>query len=234
MRNQTNLSYFVFDNRIENPEGRQVMRATFEMWQKVWSETLRELDGLERVFSDDFTRPTLVGALFSDTIPIGSISLSRVDLREPMYRADSSLKAWPADVLHRVSERYRDEPLWVCTYLTVASAHRGRAGTLSLKELLVALVVEHLRASDCGATLATVRVDRGMDRTCFDLGAKLVEAGRMLHGVEVSLIEFDKGNLQIQQGHPCVLPAARLFRDRIDFPKLERLAAQRRGSSRIA
>jgi hypothetical protein len=153
----------------------------------VWTQTFAELEGLERLASDDFTRQDEIGALFHDWECVGMTFFRWVDLQNPIFKDDSYFKPWSAEALAKATSR--GTRVCISSHFTVATQWRSARGC-SLKDVLGALIVERFLRSDCDTLVGTMRNDRGMNKFTYRFGAKPVEKNALHHGVPVDLIAF--------------------------------------------
>jgi hypothetical protein len=182
------LSYEVLDVRTPESRAERHIEQAYRCWQQVWSETFRELDGVERVHSDEFTRQHEIGALFLNDVCIGLTGYRWVDLSLPLHQDDSYFKVWPKAPLRRLQ---RDgSNVCIGSHLTVLPAWRGRRGDISVKEILLALSVRRFQASSADVLAGTMRNDRAMNVLGFRLGFTALFQDAVLHGVGVDLVAF--------------------------------------------
>jgi hypothetical protein len=180
----------------ENPSGEisDVYRAAYRCWSKVWSDTFLELEGDSRIFSDDFTRQTEIGAIMAGDRCIAMGFLHAVDFRLPTARHDSYFKVWSDEA---IASLIKDGPeILVASHLTVDAGSRGDLGNgLYLKDLIVGLVVKSLLASRADAMTGTMRCNRGAQRSAYQYGATAIQKGVIHHGVEVDIVAFYRRHL---------------------------------------
>lgn len=166
----------------------------FRLWKEVWAETFLELDGDDLVFSDDYCRQDLVGALFRGERCVALGFFHSVDFRLPTARQDSYFKVWTDEAVRKL---LRDGPrILVGSNITVDACFRGKLedGT-RLKNLLVGLMARTFIESGHDAMAGTMRCDRGMQRAAHEFGAEPLQSGVLHHGVEVELISFYRKRL---------------------------------------
>jgi hypothetical protein len=193
MENKVNLnklSYVVFNARNALPDNSHTVLAVYNMWKELWSSTLLELDGSDKLFSDDFTRHQYVGALLHNEEPIGLCLFSEFDLEYPMWKEDSYFKIWPEETILKVSQEALNKKILVCCYFTIAKAWRKSTSEIDFKKVLAGLAVKYFINSDCSLMIATTRNNRGMDKVTYNLGAIPLIKDQVLHGVLVDLVLF--------------------------------------------
>jgi hypothetical protein len=195
----------------------------YACWHTVWGQTLRELDGANRIFSDDFTRQHELGCLFYSGRCIGMTAWRWVDLSLRAEREDSYFRVWPRAVLESVFTSGKS--VCVGSNLTVLPEWRGTLDGYSIKELLMVLAVRRFLASDADVMVGTMRNDRGMNGLVYRLGARPLLQGVAHHGVAVDLVTFTRGALGPFEPRPQVDALARRLWEDLS---LERLLPGRR------
>lgn len=159
----------------------------YRCWRATWRDAFVELEQHSELFSDDFTRQDEVGAIFQHDECIALSFFRWVDLSSPMNRDDSYFRVWP--------EEARDEAcregsrICVSSSFTLAAGYR-RSNVCSLKDVLVALIIERFLASDADAVVGTVRNNRGVDKLIYRNGFLPILHNRKMYGVDVDLGAF--------------------------------------------
>jgi hypothetical protein len=189
----------------------------YDCWQTVWGQTLRELDGADMVFSDDFTRQHELGCLFYSGRCIGMTAWRWVDLSIRAEREDSYFRAWPRAVLE--SAFASGKRVCIGSNLTVLPEWRGMVDGYSIKELLMVLAVKRFLASDADVMVGTMRNDRGMNGLVYRLGARPLLQSVAHHGVAVDLVTFTRGALGPFEPSPQVNELARRLWGEADAEK---------------
>jgi len=166
-----------------------LINSAFEHWNQVWGNTLKELDGLSELHSDDFTRQDEIFCLFSEEKCIGMICHRLVDLRYTCHHTDSYFKSWTPEAMKELT-RYGTKIL-IGSQISVDPDWRGKTGGYGLKEVLSAFSLDSLFArNDIDAITGTMRADRGMHNLFYEFGAKALKRGVSFHGVMVDLVAF--------------------------------------------
>ena len=182
-----NLCFRRLHPRNFGPADMVPLSEAYRCWSEVWKSTLRELDGLPDVPSDEFTRQDEVCALFHGYECIGMTCFRWVDASVPMFRDDSYFKTWPSDAVETACAF--GPRICILSNLTVAAPWRRAKGT-SVMELLGALSVERFLASDGDTLVGTPRRDRGVNKLCYRLGFRPVVEEVTHHGVLIDLVAF--------------------------------------------
>ena len=187
----SSLRYHLLVPHVESTAQRELLADAYRCWRVVWGQTLLELDGSERVFSDDLTRQHELGALFYAGRCIGLTGYRWLDLSLCVHRDDSYFKVWQAELLEEIAKS--SARVCVGSNLTVLPEWRGSIAGYSVKEILMALAVERFLASDADAMLGTMRNDRGMNGLVYRLGARALVENVVHHGVAVDLVRWTRG-----------------------------------------
>jgi len=198
-------SYHLFDPRAVEEDERLRLMAAYQCWYRVWSQTFRELDNSETLFSDDFSRQDEIGALFLDEACLGLSGFRWVDLSLPITRHDSYFRAWPAHVLAQVAAT--TPRVCVGSNLAVAPEWRGVRSPARVSEVLLTNAVRRFHNSDAQLMLGTMRNDKGMHVLSYRLGARPLARGLTFHNVNVDLIAFTRTGMaafppEPQPSHP--------------------------------
>lgn len=160
----------------------------YAMWHATWLATLNELDKVETLNSDDFTRQQEHLVLFFGDKAVGSASFGVLDIRKPYGYRDSVLKVWPIENLRQIGED--NKTILVCTYMTIDPEFRGIDFIAKLKVILGGVAICLFRESGFKVMLATMRNNRGMNTLAYQLGAQCVVRDAIAHGVAVDLVKF--------------------------------------------
>jgi hypothetical protein len=187
------LSYHLLRPHTADAVERKRLLSAYECWQSVWSAMLRDLDGAELRFADDFTRQHEVGALFVGEECIGLSGYRWVDLSLPFHRADSYFAAWPAKLLEHIAAA--TPRVCIGSNLAVAPAWRGPIAPMRTSEMLLALAAQRFSQSDAQVMVGTMRNDRRMNDLSYQLGAIPLRANVQHHHVPVDLVVFTRNTI---------------------------------------
>ena len=95
--------------------------ATYELWRNGWLAALREVSGVTRIHSDEFSRQDEIGVLSYAGTCISVTALRFVDRAYPLGREDSYFKIWPSEAL----ESLGDELLGISSNTLIHPDFRG-------------------------------------------------------------------------------------------------------------
>lgn len=208
------LKYIVFsgaggDTPVE------ILNEVYSTWKNVWSKAFLELDGIDKIHSDGFTRQTKIGALFYKNTCVSLSAFREADFRAYHHREDSLLSAWDEEAFKKLLV---DGPkVLICSYLSVHPDYRGEiAPGVSFKQLISHLSTRLLLDSDCDVMTGTTRNNRGTDKAAYATGATFIKKSSM-HGVEVDLIGLFRRHIQANISQYQNFMAERLWSDRTDY-----------------
>ena len=206
------LSYRLLSPRNPGPADIPLLGEAYRCWRSVWQQTLQELDHLDTVPSDDFSRQDEIGALFHEWECLGLTSYRWLDLSNPIDRDDSYFHIWSEEA--RAAAAMGGPRVCICGNLTVAAPWR-RAKGVPVKEVLLSLAVERFLESPADALLGTPRNDRGMNALGYRLGFQPLSRGVIHHGVEVDLVAFFRASCTRAPSEPSVEAAVQALRPRL-------------------
>lgn len=176
----------------------QKMRTYYDLayahWENIWEKTLREVDGANAFFSDNFTRQDEVYALFIDLQCVAMVCHRFVDLGRKSNRKDSYFQAWPEETLDKLVQ-YGNRVL-IGSQISVDPNYRGRHQGISLKDLVSGISMWRMRQMDIDALPGTMRADKNMQQFLYEAGAVPLQKGVTFHGLPADLVAF----------HPQVMP----------------------------
>ena len=159
----------------------------YRCWRATWCDAFVELKQRTELFSDDFSRQHEIGALFQHDECIALSFFRWVDLSVPMNRDDSYFRVWPEQAKNDACRE--GSLICVSSSFTLAAGYR-RSNVCSLKDVLVALIIERFLASDADAVVGTVRNNRGVDKLIYRNGFLPILHNRQMYGVDVDLGAF--------------------------------------------
>lgn len=183
-------------------------------WKKIWLSTLNELEGVDKIYSDDFTRHDFFIALTHHEKPIGLISFKSVDLKLLASLDDSWFKPWPRNFLVQIA--HDSEKAIIPSWLSVDPTYRRSKGFTDLNigfilSELISMITLHTMAD---VAFGTPRKDRSVNQLVQQAGAVTVYENISHHGVLVDLVCFFKEN--VEKHHFSDVTSA-LWKNRIEY-----------------
>ncbi len=172
---------------------RPAAAAAYALWHEIWLSTLRQLDGISYLDSNEFARQDRVLALTHEDRCVAVTGLRSLDRSTRIGQEDSYFRPWPCDVLDQLG------PLLAISSNTVvaedfrrARVERERGEPQRLSELTIALAVRWFLDSRIPEFVGVVRNDRRMDEIAATLGFRAI--GRIkLHGEESDIMRLRHG-----------------------------------------
>ena len=151
---------------------------TYNFWRDVWSQLHKSIGGPLPLVSDGFTRQDEILALFYDNQPIALVCHRYGDFYNPQFLDDSYFKSWSDKGLSNVKKLGRFGVMG--SQIAVAPNFRKTEGEISIKHLISALSLYHLKQAEPDFILGMMRLDKSMEQVFFDMGAILIddEAGQ--------------------------------------------------------
>ncbi|MDJ0450532.1 hypothetical protein [Methylocystis sp. JR02] len=178
-----------------NPSSAQLSdyKSAYAMWKMVWSETFRELDGLDKMFSDDFARQDEILCVFRGPVCLALGLMRWRDIELPSVREDSYFQMWPAEAIDGLRANGKD--IIICCNLTIHPMARSNALGLPMKDVMMGLLIQRFLESGADAMTGAMRADRGMHKTTYRLGATPLATGLVHHNSPVDLVAFFPQNM---------------------------------------
>ena len=87
---------------LREPLSRQIRvihNKAYKLWFEIWSGTLKELDNIDRLFSNEFSRFDFAYLILKGDEVISLMSCTEVDLSLDSRRNDSWFESWPQEIL---------------------------------------------------------------------------------------------------------------------------------------
>jgi len=172
-----------------------VVEAAYALWHAVWLSTFRELDGIEQLDSNEFTRQDEILVLTHRDRCIAVTGLRHLDRSSRIDREDSYFRPWPVEALERTGGAFMVSSNTVVAE-TVRRARVSSDGdeSLRLSELVIALALRRFVASPFTELVGVARNGRKMDNVGAALGGRAI--GRVvIHGEESDIVLFSRFTL---------------------------------------
>lgn len=202
--NKRKLRFAVYPIRFAPLDKAAEMHKLYHCWRKVWSEALTsEMNVKEFLYADNYSRQSHVAALFHGEDPVGLTTLNWMDLTDDLYLDDSFFKVWPKDAIEGLKQEAKT--IMTCCNVTLNFKYRQNALGVSGKDLLLALLVQYLKASSIDAIVAAVRLEKSMEKAAYRTGAFPIykDLPYTIPGQRVDLVCWHK-NLDLKKLDPDI------------------------------
>jgi len=186
--------------RLLNPRGpaSAPLSAAYAVWHEVWLSTLRELDGLKQLGSDEFTRQDEVGVIMHGEECVSVTGIRWLDLSQRMFMEDSYFSTWPSHCL----DALRGRAVGVSSNTVLALDWRGgrieptsdSAIPMAIKEATISLSLRRFMDSSAELFVGVARNNRSMERVANDLGGRRIGQIR-LHGEDSDIMCWSRKDL---------------------------------------
>jgi hypothetical protein len=170
-----------------------VVAAAYEFWHDTWFRTLRQLDAIEHLASDDFARQDTILVLSHGGRCIAVTCLRWMNRSNGIGRDDSYFRTWPREALESIG------PMVAITSNTAIAEDYRRArvecGDLPprrLSEITLALAVRRFETTGLPELVGVARNNRKMDDVAAALGFETI--GRVvMHGIDSDIMRLRRG-----------------------------------------
>lgn len=214
--NLKDLQLYVFSGRGHLEQEQHYYEKCYETWKNIWKQTFLELDGNDKLYSDNFTRQDKILGLFYKDVCVAVAGLRTSNFLFKNSEDDSIFSSWNMDAIAKLIKE--GSRVMVCSNLAVHPDYRGEISYgLTLKNLITYLATKQFLESDCDSMAGTARVNRGANKVAYSNGAHLIQKSEM-HGVEVDLVAFYKSELINRVGD---LKGDSIWNKRIDFTEVK-------------
>lgn len=187
------LSFMVFPTRFPKLEYLQEYQKSYQCWRQVWNQALKEeMNVKDDLYSDNFTRQSLVAVLFYDNQPASLLTLNYCDLTDPVSLDDSYFKVWPELAMAKIKKEGCN--ILISGNLTVNFNFRRGAYGLCWKKLIFSFLVRYLKSSPFDAVLGTPRLEKSVEKACYQTGAHTIHKNLpyTIEGQRIDLISWHR------------------------------------------
>lgn len=191
------LSFMVFPTRFPEPVYLKEYQQAYQCWRSVWNQALKEeMNVMDDLYSDNFSRQSLVAVLFYDNQPASLVTLNYCDLNDPVSLDDSYFKVWPELAMRKVKKE--GSKILISGNLTVNFNFRRKAYGVCWKKLIFSFLVRYLKSSPFDAVLGTPRLERSVEKACYQTGAHSIhkDLPYTIEGQRIDLISWHR-NLNV-------------------------------------
>ncbi len=196
--------------RTDRPSQRDARKRTraFELWQRTWAETFKELGVDRRLNSDDFLHREL-GGLFAGDKPIGFMLFHFLDLSDVVWLESAYFNNYPPEIKALHTER--PEKVMVISYMTLEPEWRKSETDLPVSELLTSFAVLRFLSSDAKRLIGYFRNNRRTNEMFYRHGGQPLLKGTSAYNVEVDFAEISRDQAQLSSLAGCGEAALELW-----------------------
>ena len=192
--------------------------SAYSLWHKVWSQTLKELDGVEHLYSNEFTRHDFMSVIFQNAKAVSLMCYSIVDLNLISRREDSWFSCWDPNYLEQ--QKSNSPSLfaaWFCTDMEFRKSNK--AHRINVSELIIQTFAMLVLEENYKAGYGVTRNNRSVDKYSQNAGSVTVGQSSA-HGCDVNLVLFEPEKIkEAQQYYSAEFMA--IWNKRKDFRKGE-------------
>ncbi len=174
----------------------------FELWEKNWIETFRELNVAKKTLSSDDFLSKELGGLFFNNRPVGFLLYHFCDLEKRSHQKMSYFENYPEDV--RESIIGLESSSMIITYMTLDSAWRKSETDLPISELLIGFSVLRLMESSAKRILGYFRNNRGTQNIFYRHGGIPISKGKQAYNVEVDFAQITRESARLSPLPNCL------------------------------
>lgn len=165
--------------------------AAYETWKSVWTETLKEVDGVNQLHSDDFTRQDYIVGLFHGPKCVALCCFRRANAAVEVDREDSWFKPWPTAELSKIGDSASRGV--VVSWLSVHADYRRTINNEHLKNFSVSqrlceAINFFLQDCEMDVAFGITRNERSVNQMARYTGFRVHQSNAVHHGEPADLI----------------------------------------------
>lgn len=160
----------------------------YSFWKTIWSQTLKELVQVEKVYSDAFMSSHKVVALFNKFECIGIGLLHTYDLNNPCHLDHSYFKAFSSKSIQFFKSNFLK--IASINHIAIHPDFRKSNGP----SVLIETIYKEFLKTDSEALVAYTRNNRKINDIAYQLGAYSIDRDILNHGVSTDIVFFDREN----------------------------------------
>lgn len=193
-----------------------IYNDSYELWNLVWSETLKELDGIEKLPSNEFTRFDFASVILDKGKPISLMCYTSVDMGLKPRRFDSWFDSWPSEILERQKERDGLGLIaaWFCTHPDYRKSSQVSLN-FNVTQVLAEVFGKIIISDSYNVGYGMTRNNRSVGQYSVNIGGEVI-ANANAHNCDVSLVLFEPEKIFSKQfSYSAELKY--LWKNRVDF-----------------
>lgn len=187
-------SYLIMPGKLINQSLYEPYIEMYTLWNSIWLETFRELDGINKLYSDDLLRQDAVHTLFCEGKAIGLVTTTQMDISLSAHLNHSYFMNYPEYVMS--SLRANNNLVTVVGFLTVHPEWRKNKSEINVAETLMGLSMKYFLSTRSSAMISISRPDRKTNEICNKYGAICIDNKNKVHNVPVEFVVFYKNHVK--------------------------------------
>jgi hypothetical protein len=189
MEKEYNLSLCILPcSEPKNPNLKEKYDAAYKLWKSIWAPTLKELDGVEKLHSNEFTRHDFMTVIFDGDRPISLMCYSEIDLNYLPRRDDSWFENWPQSLLSKHSNKVGEKGIlaaWFCTDPEYRKS--GERIPFNISQVIIETYCRVILDGGFDIGYGVTRNNRGVGKY-GDLVGAITVSEAVAHGCDVNLV----------------------------------------------
>lgn len=192
------LKYILFSGDRADEAFARRHDSAYQLWKRNWQKTFHELKSEWTLRADDFTRQSIVSALFDGEQAVGLLLHTYIDLNLEAVRDHSYLATYPAAIIDKLRAEGSGR-VFSMEYLTLDPAWGRRVIGVPLAEIILGLGAKVAIASGLRSMIVVTRNDKRVNEILYGFGARCLSAGLQKHNVAVDLVALDEGKIHFDR-----------------------------------
>jgi hypothetical protein len=167
----------------------KLYKEAYGLWKLVWSDTLKELDNVNKLYSNEFTRYDFAAVIFKGDKAISLMCYTAVDMTLGIRQEDSWFSCWPENILEQEKQR-GGQGLVAAFFCTHPDYRKNNNTDLNFSQITIEIIGKLLLDGKYSAAYGVTRNNRGVGKYSANAGS-ITLAKSMAHGCEVDLVVFE-------------------------------------------
>lgn len=201
MKNQfwQDFQYYYLCPKDPRLEYRSVIEKSYLFWKEIWFNSLNEIENVEKMYADNFSRCDYFSVLFYQDEPILMCLFTKHDISTILTTDDSYFQIWPKEVFKSMIQKNISDVM-VCSHYTLGTKYR-QIDQYKVKDLVLGLT--HCAYQDSGLPymLGTTRNLKKTNQLMYSMGCIPLAQNIIYHGEPSDLVilklEASKENLYV-------------------------------------
>lgn len=176
-----------------------IYNKSYLLWKNVWEKTLKKLDNLDRLFSNEFTRHDFATVITLDDRPLSLMCYSEVDLSLTSRLDDSWFQSWPKPQLEKMA-KLKGLGLFATWFCTDPDYRKSSDNNINphLSQAIIEIFGKVVLEGNYNRGYGITRNNRGVDKYSKAAGSITIATG-IDHNCEVNFVEFIPAKIKLKQ-----------------------------------